>query len=77
MASFQLGCDNGETYVYEILGDSAESLSFKERAKFAVNEKVTDNYSAQRDILVFWDVIQTHAMFGHDFDGDSKDELVL
>lgn len=54
-----------------------ETLVLKERAKFAVNEKVTDNYSAQRDVLVFWDVIQTHAIYGNDFDGDGRDELVI
>lgn len=75
--SFQLGCDNGETYVYEIIGDSPENFKFDERAKISLNQKIDENYASQRDALYFWDIVQTHSLFGDDLDGNGRDELLI
>lgn len=75
--SFQLGCDNWEVYVYRMLGADGGSLKMEEITRISINDKVTDNYSAQRDVLTFWDVIQTHALFGKDFNSDGRDELIV
>lgn len=75
--SFQLGCDNGETYVYEITGNSPENFEFQERAKISLNQKIDENYASQRDALYFWDIVQTHSLFGDDVDGDGRDELLI
>lgn len=75
--SFQLGCDNGETYVYEITGTSPEDFGFAQKAKIELNQKIDEKYASMRDALYFWDIVQTHSLFGDDIDSDGKDELLI